>query len=175
MRYLPLFIVIILVIILMKGLSLHPNMIPSPLVNKKTPQFILPSLADSNEMITDHDFLNHITLLNVWASWCYACANEHEFLLELAKNKNIVLYGFNYKDDLNNAKKWLIDSGNPYKRVIVDQTGETAIDWGVYGTPETFLIDQKGVIRYKIIGPLNEDIWQKKLLPLIQKIQEEER
>ncbi len=173
LKILPLGIFFIIIFFLFKGLNLHPDIIPSPLINKPAPLFALPTLDNPKKIVTNHDFLHHITLLNVWASWCTTCADEHEFLIKLAKNTDIILYGFNYKDDLTNAKKWLAEYGNPYQIIVVDQQGLSAIDWGVYGTPETFLIDQQGIVRYKVIGSLTQEKWDRELWPLIKKIQKE--
>lgn len=170
---LPLIIFIAIFILLFRGLGLHPSEVPSPLINKAAPSFTLPTLFDSKKTTSNQDLLNHVTLLNVWATWCYACAEEHEALLDLAKNEHLILYGLDYKDDANAAKKWLKQNGNPYKLVAVDTSGSAAIDWGVYGTPETFIIDKKGIIRYKQIGPITAENWEHTLKPLIQTLQNE--
>ncbi len=159
--------------VLWKGLSLHPARIPSPLIGKAAPNFQLPTLFNPQQITLDSDLKNHITLLNVWASWCATCAEEHELLLKIAKNKSFVLYGLNYKDDPDTAKKWLLDKGNPYQLIALDREGQAAIDWGVYGTPETFVIDKHGMIRYKQIGPITADDWQNTFLPLLAKLQGE--
>lgn len=172
-RTLPLALFLLIVFLLWRGLNLHPAQIPSPLINKPAPSFELPTLSDAKKTTTDKDFQGHVTLLNVWATWCYACATEHEFLKELAANENIVLYGLNYKDDLSAAKESLEKYGNPYRTVAVDQTGNVAIDFGVYGTPETFIIDKKGIIRYKQIGPIDAAVWEKNLKPIVKKLQDE--
>lgn len=173
MRFaLPLLLFLIIVVILARGLRLHPNHVPSPLINRPAPTFELTQLA-SKKITTNKDFIGHITLLNVWATWCYACAQEHAFLLELAKNEYLTLYGLNYKDDPVNAQKWLKEYGNPYRIVGVDKLGSVAIDLGVYGTPETFIIDKKGVIRYKQTGPITSEIWEQNLKPLVDKLRAE--
>jgi cytochrome c biogenesis protein CcmG/thiol:disulfide interchange protein DsbE len=173
MRFaLPLILFLIIVTILARGLHLHPNQVPSPLINKPAPAFELPQLT-AKKITTNKDFIGHITLLNVWATWCYACAQEHAFLLELAKNEYLSLYGLNYKDDPVSAQKWLQEYGNPYRIVGVDKIGNVAIDLGVYGTPETFIIDKKGVIRYKQIGPITPEIWDQNLKPLVDKLRAE--
>jgi cytochrome c biogenesis protein CcmG/thiol:disulfide interchange protein DsbE len=168
---LPLILFAGILSLLWRGLSLHPAQIPSPLINKPVPEFSLPTLSDKT--LTDKNFKGHVTLLNVWATWCAACAQEHTFLLELAKRKDIELYGLDYKDDPSDAKDWLKTYGNPYKIVANDQLGRAAMDWGVYGTPETFVIDKKGLIRYKLIGALTEDSWEKELKPIVEKLQGE--
>lgn len=168
----PLIIFAIIVMVLWRGLSLHPNQVPSPLVNKAAPPFQLPTLFAAKQA-TQKDFLGKVTLFNVWASWCYACAEEHEFILHLAKDEHVNFYGLNYKDDPETAKKWLQENGNPYQVVAVDHAGIAAIDWGVYGAPETFIIDKKGIIRYKHIGPITAEAWEQKLKPLLVKLEQE--
>lgn len=168
---LPLILFIGIVIVLWRGLQLHPNQVPSPLINKPAPAFSLTTLADQHRVITHKNLLGHVTLINVWATWCYACSEEHAFLLQLANNKHFVLIGLDYKDDPKAAKKWLQQQGNPYQEVMLDTDGASAIDWGVYGTPETFIIDQKGIIRYKHIGPITPDAWEHDLYPLIQTLE----
>lgn len=169
---LPLIIFLVVIIILWRGLSLHPNQVPSPLIDKPAPAFSLTQLS-SKSLTTNKDFIGHITLLNVWASWCHACAQEHAFLLELAKNEYLSLYGLNYKDNPINAKKWLEQYGNPYRTVALDLAGQVAIDLGVYGAPETFLIDKKGIIRYKQIGPITPQVWNTNLKPMVDKLRAE--
>lgn len=169
---LPLMIFIAVFTLLFRGLFLHPNEVPSPLVNKAAPTFQLPNLTYPDKIISNKDFIGQVTLLNVWASWCYACAEEHKLLLEIAKKEYLTLYGLNYKDDVIAAKDWLKKHGDPYAAVGVDKAGLVAIDWGVYGTPETFLIDKKGIIRYKQIGPITTEAWEK-MLPLIDQLKKE--
>ncbi|MDR3478287.1 MAG: DsbE family thiol:disulfide interchange protein [Gammaproteobacteria bacterium] len=170
---LPLIFFILIGLLLWRGLSLHPNEIPSPLIGKASPTFSLPTLLGTKATITEKDLKGHVTLLNVWATWCYACALEHEYLMELASHKDFKLFGFNYKDDNIAARHWLKEHGNPYEIIAVDVTGTTAIDWGVYGTPETFLIDKNSIIRYKQIGPITQEVWEKTLRPLVEKLENE--
>lgn len=170
---LPLLIFFLIFILLWRGLTLRPSEVPSPLINKPVPVFELPTLFSANKYTSNKDLIGHVTLLNVWATWCYACAEEHEALLELAKTEHLFFYGLNYKDDRDAAKKWLKQNGNPYTIIAFDQHGQAAIDWGVYGTPETFVIDKKGIIRYKQIGPITSDTWKQTLLPLIQQLKSE--
>jgi cytochrome c biogenesis protein CcmG/thiol:disulfide interchange protein DsbE len=169
----PLMIVVIIFILLWRGLTLHPDRIPSPLINKLSPAFSLPDLFNQEKMITNKNLAGHVVLVNVWATWCVACAEEHDQLLKLAKRDNIFLMGINYKDDPTAAKEWLTVHGNPYQIVVTDRNGQSAIDWGVYGTPETFVIDKKGIIRYKQIGPIDEEVWENTLKPLIEKLRYE--
>lgn len=170
---LPLLFFLAVLILLWRGLSLHPNQIPSPLIGKAAPNFTLPRLLPPPTFTSKKDFLGHVTLVNVWATWCEACAEEHALLLQIAHQPEIFLYGLNYKDNPALAKKWLAQWGNPYRIVAVDQTGDVAIDWGVYGTPETFVLDKKGILRYKQIGPITAEIWATTLQPLIKQLQQE--
>lgn len=169
---LPFILFLIVAGIFWKGLSLHPEQVPSPLVNKSIPAFQLPTLS-TQQLITNKDFIGHITLLNIWSSWCHACSDEHTFLMKLGKEHYLTLYGLNYKDNPADAKNWLDKNGNPYKVVAIDEKGRVAIDWGVYGTPETFIIDKNGVIRFKQIGPITPDIWNHRMKPLIEQLLQE--
>jgi cytochrome c biogenesis protein CcmG/thiol:disulfide interchange protein DsbE len=170
----PLLLFILIGGILWIGLRAHPELIPSPLINKPAPAFSLPVLRFENKVATEKDFIGHVTFLNVWASWCPTCAEEHSQLLSIAKDQpDLVMYGLDYKDDAKDARKYLHDRGNPFKTVAVDTAGSVAIDYGVYGTPETFIIDKKGIIRFKYIGSITDDVWQGTLRPLIIKLEGE--
>ncbi len=147
-----------------------PRDIPSPLVGKPLPAFAFPSLADPSRNVTNATFRGQPFLLNVWASWCVACRSEHGFLLTLAREQRVPIIGLNYKDLRNDALGWLKELGDPYQLSIADESGRFGIELGVYGVPETFLIDKDGVIRYKKIGPLTPEAWTQKLLPLIQEL-----
>ncbi len=170
---LPLSLFILVILILWCGLHLHPNLIPSPLIDKPAPTFSLPNLFDVKRNVTKNDLLGRVTLVNVWATWCVSCKEEHKELMQLASQEQIYFVGLNYKDDPLRAKKWLKKHGNPYQIVLLDQTGMAAIDWGVYGTPETFVLDKKGVIRYKQIGPLDRKTWENHIKPLITQLKNE--
>ncbi len=147
-----------------------PHDIPSPLIGKSLPAFSLPSLQEPKKIITPDSLRGRVFLLNVWASWCVACREEHPVLVELARQKAVPIVGLNYKDKREDGLGWLKQFGNPYETSIVDADGRAGIDLGVYGVPETFVIDKAGVIRYKQIGPITEDVWAEKLLPLIKQI-----
>jgi cytochrome c biogenesis protein CcmG/thiol:disulfide interchange protein DsbE len=151
-RFMPLIVFAALVIFLAIGLTLNPRLVPSPLIDKPAPEFELPLLYGEGKF-TNKDLIGHVTLVNVWASWCFACRQEHEGVKYLSRN-GVRIIGFNYKDEPQNAKAWLTKLGNPYQTVVADNDGRVGIDWGVYGAPETFLIDQNGIIRHKVIGPL---------------------
>ncbi len=170
----PLIIFGILIVFLWRGLFLKPNLVPSPLIGKSAPSFQLHQLMEPTLKTSQKDLIGHITLLNVWATWCVACKVEHGFLLKLSNHRDLMLYGLNYKDDATKAKEWLNTLGNPYQMVAFDPTGEVAIDWGVYGTPETFILDKKGIIRHKVIGPLSMEVWEREIQPIIRKLQMED-
>ncbi|WP_367605624.1 DsbE family thiol:disulfide interchange protein [Legionella sp. W05-934-2] len=165
-RLLPLVAFISLVLIFFRGLFLEPQTIPSVKINQTVPRFHLPNLING-ELIDQSIFNGKWTVLNVWASWCEACSLEHPFLIELG-NQGVNLVGINYKDDEESAKAWLNSYGNPYQAVLFDKRGHVAIDFGVYGSPETFLIDKRGIIRYRHVGILTTDIWQHAFLPIIK-------
>ncbi|MDH3646064.1 MAG: DsbE family thiol:disulfide interchange protein [Gammaproteobacteria bacterium] len=158
----------ILVVFFWTGLKLNPTQIPSPLIGKPVPAFDLPLLLDESRRITQDQLRGEPTLLNVWATWCVACRQEHPFLMQLAAATDVPIYGLNLKDNRASASAWLDQLGNPYESSAFDEDGIVSIDWGVYGAPETFLIDATGIIRYKHIGPLTEEVWNKKLLPRIR-------
>ncbi len=149
-----------------------PRDIPSPLVGKPLPAFSLPTLLDPGKTITPDSLRGRVYLLNVWASWCVACRQEHPVLLELARQKAVPLIGLNYKDNRDDALGWLKQFGNPYESSLVDANGRVGIDLGVYGVPETFVIDKMGTIRYKQIGPITEQAWTEKLLPFIDQLRQ---
>ena len=167
----PLILFAILIVFLWRGLSLDPHKLPSVLLNKPIPQFQLSSVQNQEQLFTDKNLQGQVSLLNVWATWCVSCREEHPVLMDIARNYSVPIYGFDYKDNRASALQWLQQWGNPYTMVGFDGAGNVAIDWGVYGTPETFIIDKEGVIRYKFIGSLTEDAWQNELLPIVQKLE----
>lgn len=152
-RFMPLMIFVSLVVVLAIGLTLNPRLVPSPLIDKPAPEFDLPLLLQEGSF-SNKDFIGQVTLLNVWASWCFACRQEHEVVKYLS-SKGVRVIGLNYKDESDDAKTWLNRLGNPYQQIAVDYEGRIAIDWGVYGAPETFLIDKNGIVRFKVVGPLS--------------------
>jgi len=166
----PLAIFAVLAVLLWIGLSLNPRHIPSPLVGKPLPAFSLPALHEPKRIVTVESLRGRVYLLNVWASWCVACRQEHPVLKAIAKQKAVPLIGLNYKDKREDALAWLKEFENPYEVSVVDADGRLGIELGVYGVPETFVIDKAGVIRYKHIGPVDEQTWTRKLLPLIQQL-----
>ncbi|MDH5444201.1 MAG: DsbE family thiol:disulfide interchange protein [Gammaproteobacteria bacterium] len=172
--FIPLIIFAVMAIFLGIGLTLNPREVPSPLINKPSPQFSLPQLHAPTKTLGTADFVGKVSLFNVWASWCAACRQEHPFLMELAKLNIVPIYGLNYKDKREDAKRWLIQyGGDPYVASAFDLDGRVGIDWGVYGVPETFVLDKKGTIRYKHIGPLDYKSWQETVLPIVQQLQAE--
>ncbi len=170
----PLALFIALAIFLGIGLTRDPKLVPSPLIDKPSPAFELSRLYEPEQKFSEKEFLGKVSIFNVWASWCAACRQEHPFLMTLAKENAVTIYGLNYKDTREDAKRWLMQyGGNPYKAIAYDDTGRAGMDWGVYGVPETFLIDKKGIVRYKHVGPLHPQVWQEQILPFIQKLRAE--
>ncbi|MCB1583030.1 MAG: DsbE family thiol:disulfide interchange protein [Marinicella sp.] len=165
----PLSIFLGLIVLLYVNLSTHSEELPSPLIGKPVPAFQHPTLY-SNKTLTHNDFKGQPWLLNVFGSWCPSCQVEHPVVTQLAKTTDIKVVGLNWKDEPADANRWLQRWGNPYDEILVDFKGDTAINLGVYGAPETFLIDAKGTIVYKITGVLTTEIIQKELLPMIEKI-----
>ena len=171
-RYLvPLGIFLVLVAFLYRGLSLDPKLVPSPLVGKPMPAFTLTRLQDPNATISDTDIKGKVALLNIWATWCVSCRAEHEVLLELARTGKVDIYGLNYKDERAAAQQWLRQLGDPYVANAFDDTGRVGINWGVYGAPETFVIDSQGIIRHKHVGPLTAEVVNEQILPLVAELQ----
>ena len=168
---LPLGIFVVLVVFLAIGLQLNPREIPSPLIDKPAPAFELPQLAEPGLKFSTADMKGKVWMFNVWASWCVSCREEHPVLVELAKSGIVPIYGLDYKDQRADADRWLKQFGNPYVLSAVDADGRVGIDYGVYGVPETYVIDKAGVIRYKQIGPLTPDALSAKILPLIRELQ----
>ncbi|MBA2711293.1 MAG: DsbE family thiol:disulfide interchange protein [Tatlockia sp.] len=170
-RLMPLMIFTSLVFFFWRGLSLEPLKLPSVQLGKSLPDFKLPMLGDE-KLFTPASMHGKVVLLNVWASWCAACVDEQVFLMKLSR-EFVPIYGLNYKDKTENASRWLNEWGNPYQAIGEDKEGKAAIDLGVYGAPETFLIDKEGIIRYRHVGSLNEAIWEKEFLPQIKKLKGE--
>ncbi|VAW36061.1 Cytochrome c-type biogenesis protein CcmG/DsbE, thiol:disulfide oxidoreductase [hydrothermal vent metagenome] len=164
----PLIIFLSLAALLFSGIGKDTRLLPSVLINKPVPQFSLPSLI-TGKIINNESLKGQMYLLNVWGSWCPGCRIEHPMVTEFARQNIIPVYGLNYKDKENDAKRWLQQFGNPYKDILVDADGLVGIDFGVYGAPETFLIDADGIIRHKIVGELTPQKIQQELLPLIRK------
>lgn len=166
----PLVLFSVVVAFLAVGLFRDPRLVPSPLIGKSTPQFFLESLKSPDKTLTTADLKGKPLLLNVWATWCAACRAEHSFLMHLATASNVKIVGVNYKDERGAALNWLSQLGDPYVANIYDPEGVLALDLGVYGAPETFILNREGVIAYKHIGPLTHNIWENQLLPLFRKL-----
>ncbi len=175
LRYiLPLSLFIALIIFLGIGLTRDPRLVPSPLIGKPVPEFALPRLQSADMEFNVNDLKGQVSLLNVWASWCASCRIEHPLLVEVARENILPIYGLNYKDTREDALAWLERFGNPYTASAFDEHGRVAIDLGVYGAPETYIIDRNGIIAYKHIGPISNKDWETKLQPLILSLQEQD-
>ena len=166
----PLAVFAVLVVFLGVGLTLNPREVPSPLINKPAPAFQLPQLHAPDKTFAQKDMLGKVWMLNVWASWCVACREEHPNLVELARSGAVPIYGLNYKDERADGIAWLARFGNPYQLSAYDRDGRIGIDYGVYGVPETYVIDKAGVIRYKRIGAVTPEILRDKILPLVKEL-----
>jgi cytochrome c biogenesis protein CcmG/thiol:disulfide interchange protein DsbE len=164
----PLALFVLLGLALFRGLSLNPREVPSPLIGKPAPEFTLPSLQDASYPVSSRELLGQPWVLNVWGTWCAGCRQEHDTLLAIARQQTVPIVGLNWKDDNALAQDWLRQLGNPYAVVAEDREGRTAIDWGVYGAPETFLIGPDGLVLYKHIAPMTMEVWNKEFLPRIR-------
>ncbi|HJV60159.1 MAG TPA: DsbE family thiol:disulfide interchange protein [Albitalea sp.] len=171
----PLGLFIVLVGFLAVGLNRDPHEVPSPLVGRPAPNFDLPQLSadetPSSTRFSPAQMKGKVWLLNVWASWCVSCREEHPVLMDFSKSGVVPLVGLDYKDAGGDARRWLAQGGNPYVLSAVDRDGRVGIDYGVYGVPETYVIDRAGTIRYKQIGPVTPEVLQSKILPLIRELQ----
>ena len=171
---LPLILFLVLAGFLAVGLNRDPRQVPSPFIGKPAPAFNLPQLAEPGLRFSPQDLRGQVWLLNVWASWCVACRAEHPLLVQLAQQGLVPLYGLNYKDQRDDALAWLQRFGNPYKFSLSDTAGLVGIDYGVYGVPETFVIDKRGVIRHKHIGPVTAEALEDTILPLVEKLRRDD-
>ncbi len=167
---LPLLLFVLLAVVLGLGLKHDPREVPSPLINKPAPMFSLSRLDDPTRYFSPVDLRGKPWLLSVWASWCGSCRQEHPLLVDLARSSDVLLIGLDYKDEPTDAKNWLRQFGNPYMLSVSDPDGKIGIDYGVYGVPETYVIDRVGIIRYKHIGPLTASDIETKLLPLVRSL-----
>ena len=156
------------------GLMLNPREIPSALIGDPVPEFDLPPVQGRELGFSDRDLEGEVTLVNVFASWCVECRVEHPFLMRLKEEKVVPLYGLNYKDKPDDAAAWLDTLGDPYTRTGADLSGRVAIDWGVYGVPETFVVDRNGIIAYKHIGAMSPEIFREKILPVVRRLRDGE-
>lgn len=170
---LPLAMFAVLGIFLGIGLTLDPRLVPSPLVGKPVPSFRLPPVQGRTLGLASEDLGGEVAVVNVFASWCLACRDEHPLWMELARQRRLPIHGLNYKDAPDDAARWLDQLGDPYTRTGADRDGRVGIDWGVYGVPETFVVDKHGVIRDKIIGAITRQSIDERLLPLVRRLQAE--
>ena len=166
----PLLLFVVLVGFLAVGLNRDPHELPSPLIGKQAPAFELPQLADPQKTFSPENMKGKVWILNVWASWCVACREEHPVLVELGKMQLAPLIGLDYKDKRDDAVAMLARQGNPYLLSAFDANGRVGIDYGVYGVPETYVIDKAGVIRFKHIGPITMELLNKKIIPLVSEL-----
>jgi cytochrome c biogenesis protein CcmG, thiol:disulfide interchange protein DsbE len=170
-RYLiPLALFVVLAGFLAVGLKLNPREVPSPLIDKPAPAFSLPLLDDPAKQLSAEQLKGQVWVLNAWASWCAPCIAEHPYVTAMARTSGVQVIGLNYKDKPQDAQAWLQKNGNPYSTVVADRDGRAAIDYGMYGMPETFVVDKTGVIRFKHIGPITAEVLQQKLLPLLKRL-----
>ena len=170
-RYLlPLALFLVLAGFLAVGLQRNPREVPSPLIGLPAPAFSAPRLADPAQIVTPAEMRGQAWVLNVWASWCVPCRIEHPLWVDFARTEKVALVGLNYKDKRDDALAWLVRYGDPYRLSLTDPKGQIGIDYGVYGVPETFVIDKEGVIRHKHIGPVTEEAMRDKILPLVRKL-----
>jgi cytochrome c biogenesis protein CcmG/thiol:disulfide interchange protein DsbE len=167
----PLALFLVLAVFLAVGLKLDPREVPSPLIGKPAPAFKLTRLDAPAATISRDDLLGKVWMLNVWASWCVACRQEHPLLVEFSRRKLVAIYGLNYKDQRPDGLAWLAQQGNPYETSLFDNDGRLGIDFGVYGVPETFIVDRQGVIRFKHIGPLTPEVLRDRIEPLLKTLQ----
>lgn len=166
----PLVAFLVLVGFLAVGLNLNPREVPSPLIDKPAPEFRTTLLHEPERAVGKQDLIGKVWILNVWASWCTACREEHPVLVEWTKKAGVPVYGLNYKDEPGAAKQWLQRLGDPYTASLVDRDGRIGIDFGVYGVPETFVVDKTGIIRYKHIGPVTPQALRDTIEPLVRKL-----
>jgi cytochrome c biogenesis protein CcmG/thiol:disulfide interchange protein DsbE len=166
----PLALFLVLLVFLGAGLQLNPREVPSPLIGKAAPGFALTRLDDPSRVVKREELLGQVWMLNVWASWCTPCREEHPLLVELGKRKLVPIYGLNYKDTRPQAQGFLAQLGNPYEASLFDSDGRVGIDFGVYGVPETFIIDREGVIRLKHIGALTPEVLRTRIEPLLRQL-----
>lgn len=171
----PLLLFLVMVVILGIGLTMNPNLVPSALIGKPIPQFQLPPVKGRELGLSSADLVGDVSMVNIFASWCTSCLVEHPIFMRMAANGTVPIYGINYKDDPDDAAGWLAKYGDPYTRIGADQDGRVGIDWGVYGVPETFVIDRQGMITYKHIGPVTEKDLDEIILPLIRKLRDPQR
>jgi cytochrome c biogenesis protein CcmG, thiol:disulfide interchange protein DsbE len=169
-RWIPLVFFLVLVGFFAKGLFLNPREVPSPFIGKPAPEFTLPVVGDPNTTFSPADLKGKVWVMNVWAPWCVSCRQEHGLLMALARTQSTPIVGLNWKDKAREAEALLAQSGNPYYAVPEDLSGKVGIDYGVTGTPETYVIDREGIVRMKHVGPISPDIWKDKFEPKLKEL-----
>lgn len=168
-RYLmPGVLFVVMIPVFIVGMNRNKSELPSPLLDRPGPEFELPSLENPDQTVGSRDYAGQLALVNVWATWCVGCRAEHEFLMELRRRNEIPIFGLNWRDQREPALRWLNQLGDPYVATAYDEDGRVGIDWGVYGAPETFLVDADGTVIYKHISPLTERVWEDEFLPRIE-------
>lgn len=168
--FIPIALFAVLVGFFWRGLSLNPNDMPSALLNKPIPAFSLPRLANLEETRTEAVLKGKVSLLNIWGTWCVTCREEHAFLNKLQQS-GIHIVGIDYKDNTQDAQRWIAELGNPYDEILVDEDGRLGLDLGVFGAPETYVVDKQGIIRYKHIGDLNQKVWDETIQPIVKSLE----
>ncbi len=169
----PLLIALIMGVVLYWGIGKDPTKLESARLGKPVPAFDLPSLQDESRRLDNSIWNGKVALLNVWATWCSTCKAEHPWLVRISQDEGVPVYGMDYKDERDAALQWLKELGNPYTEVLFDEKGRLGLDLGVYGVPETYVLDKKGIIRYRHVGAINGKVWQTTLLPLVNKLKSE--
>ena len=164
---LPLAVFVILIPVFIIGLTKDPRQLPSPFIDEPAPEFSLPSLTEPEQIVSSNDYAGQYALINVWATWCVGCRQEHNFLMELSRSQDVPIYGINWRDNRDEALRWLQALGDPYEASGFDADGRVGIDWGVYGAPETFLVSADGVVLHKHLGPLDATAWERDFVPKI--------
>lgn len=170
---LPVTIFVLLTLLFVSGLHKDPSLVPSPLIGKPVPAFALPQLVDAKQILTNNDLKGNVVLLNVWGSYCIPCRQEHPLFMELSKGNVVDIYGLDYGDDRTEAINYLKTFGNPYKKVAFDTDSRVAIDFGVYGVPETYVIDKDGIIRYKKVGAISRELLDSTILPMVKDLKKQ--
>lgn len=171
-RYLPLALFLALLAVMAVGLGLNPREVPSPHIGKPAPAFALPQLQQPHRTVSVEQMRGKVWLFNVWASWCAACRVEHPVLMNMVRSGKVQMVGLNYKDERDKGLQWLAQHGDPYLLSVYDPDGKVGLDYGVYGVPETFVIDKQGIVRLKHIGPLTDDFVRKTLMPLLMELED---
>ena len=170
--FVPLILFLVLIGFLKNGLSRDPRDLPSQFIDKLAPEFSVAYLLDENKVMTQADLKGEVSLLNFWASWCPTCLGEHDILMEISRQSDVVIFGVDYKDERVEGKRWVEERGDPYRAIAFDPEGQVGIDWGLTGTPETFVLDKQGIVRYKHVGAITWQDWKQTLEPIVNELQQ---